>query len=211
MEDTGGNPTPNKNNITNAYAKAYTDPSNGHLLIAFGADRFDDEGDAAMGFWFFENDVDRHRPPARSPASHTDNDVLVQVDYVNGGSVAEVQIFQWRGDAVGGTHGSPNKVLKEIGFGAWHRRGLQRRTPANPAQRQRRLHHHQRRQHHRGLAVLVQDLERRHHHHVPPQHFIEGAIDITALFGNVCILQLHGEDPRPRAVGDRAAQGLRAG
>src|SRR5207249_1159225 len=46
-----------KDDITHAYAAAYTDPSNGHLLLYAGLDRFDDSGDATAGFWFFQNNV----------------------------------------------------------------------------------------------------------------------------------------------------------
>src|SRR5262245_6994978 len=44
---------PDKDNITNAYAAAYRGPT-GDLIIYFGADRFDNSGDAQMGFWFFQ-------------------------------------------------------------------------------------------------------------------------------------------------------------
>ena len=44
---------PDKDNLTNAYAAAYSD--NGDLLLYFGADRFANVGDAFMGFWFFNN------------------------------------------------------------------------------------------------------------------------------------------------------------
>src|SRR5262247_1675843 len=47
---------PDKDNITNAYAAAYT-AANGDLIIYFGADRFTTEGDAQLGFWFFKQQV----------------------------------------------------------------------------------------------------------------------------------------------------------
>ena len=185
---TAGNPTPNKNNITNAYAKAYTDPSNGHLIIAFGADRFDDEGDAAMGFWFFANDVTTSG--TSFTGLHTDQDVLVQVDYVNGGSVAEVQIFKWQGDGTG-THGSPSKVLKEIGFGSGSGNTVVCNDDPDPAKD--------------GAACVTTNNSNitEYWTHIPadptpngviPQrHFIEGAIDVTALFGNVCFSSFMAE------------------
>src|SRR5215510_12148754 len=46
---------PDKDNITNAYAAAYA--SGADLLVYFGADRFTTEGDAQLGFWFFQNRV----------------------------------------------------------------------------------------------------------------------------------------------------------
>src|SRR5207249_9373326 len=46
-----------KDDITHAYAAAYTDPGNGHLILYAGMDRFDNSGDATAGFWFFQNNV----------------------------------------------------------------------------------------------------------------------------------------------------------
>jgi hypothetical protein len=74
--------TPDKNDITNAYAAAYNNPADvcltaggaavacsdptavgnpihkaGDLIIYFGLDRFANSGDAFAGFWFFQDDV----------------------------------------------------------------------------------------------------------------------------------------------------------
>ena len=190
---TGGVVTPNKSNITNAYAKTYIDPSNGHLIIAFGADRFDDEGDAAMGFWFFENDVTA--PGTGNSASfaggpHTDNDVLIQVDYVNGGSVAEVQVFQWRGNGTG-NFGSGNTLL-EIGSGSGAGNAVVCNSTGPAAN---------------SVCITTNsapfpapwvfdssdDAGTTPDANIPANHFIEGAIDITALFGNVCFSSFMAE------------------
>lgn len=184
---TEGNPTPNKNNITNAYAKAYTD-TNGHLIIAFGADRYDDEGDAAMGFWFLSN------PNAVTGSTfsgtHTDSDVLIQVDYVQGGSMAEIQIFKWQGDGTG-THGSPNKVLKQIGFGSGSGNSVVCNDDADPAKDNAAC-----------VTTNMGNITEYWTHipadptpagFIPTRHFIEGAIDITALFGNVCFSSFMAE------------------
>src|SRR5262247_889683 len=47
---------PDKDNITNAYAAAYTNAA-GDLTVYFGADRFATAGDAQLGFWFFHQRV----------------------------------------------------------------------------------------------------------------------------------------------------------
>src|ERR1043166_3894613 len=44
-----------KDDILHSGAAAYTDPSNGHTLIYFMADRFDNSGDSQMGFWFVQD------------------------------------------------------------------------------------------------------------------------------------------------------------
>ncbi|MEO7937942.1 MAG: hypothetical protein ABIR55_04915 [Burkholderiaceae bacterium] len=88
--------TPDKDNITNAYAKAYT--IDGHLVVYFGADRLSNSGDAALGFWFFRNSVGLGPKSGRSgpfTGTHAVGDVLVQVDYFNGGSQSRIEIFKW--------------------------------------------------------------------------------------------------------------------
>lgn len=109
--------TPDKDNITNAYAKAYRVDHDGsgatpdHLVIYFGADRFANNGDAALGFWFFRNNVSLG-PNGQFTGEHVVGDILVQVDFVGGGSSSEVQIFRWVGS--GGDFGA----LEEIEFAA---------------------------------------------------------------------------------------------
>src|SRR5262249_8493629 len=56
-----GTPVPDKDEITNAYAAAFTNPTTvgpnlaGDTIIYFGVDRFATSGSSAMGFWFFVN------------------------------------------------------------------------------------------------------------------------------------------------------------
>src|SRR5690242_3132254 len=53
---TGSKPQ-GKDDITHAYASAYIDPTNGHLILYAGMDRFDNSGDSTAGFWFFGNNI----------------------------------------------------------------------------------------------------------------------------------------------------------
>src|SRR5262245_12909809 len=46
---------PDKDDLTNAYAVLYQ--FNGQNIIYFGADRFANNGDAQLGFWFFKNAI----------------------------------------------------------------------------------------------------------------------------------------------------------
>src|SRR5262245_56928895 len=48
---------PPKDEITNAYAASYVDPTNNHLILVFGADRFANNGSSTIGFWFFKNTI----------------------------------------------------------------------------------------------------------------------------------------------------------
>src|SRR5262245_42854392 len=113
---------PDKDNITNAYAAAYT-AANGDLIIYFGADRFTTEGDAQLGFWFFKQRVQTLNGifvnGAGQPATHVNGDILVLANMSNGGTVFTAQVFQWLngglsplvttpGDAHCGTNVDPN-------------------------------------------------------------------------------------------------------
>jgi hypothetical protein len=87
--------TPDKDNITDAYAAAYT--QNGHLLFYFGADRLAVNGDAQLGFWFFKNSVTINPGTGKFIGTHHDDDTLVQVNFLNGGKTAQIGVFKWAG------------------------------------------------------------------------------------------------------------------
>ncbi|HKA08611.1 MAG TPA: hypothetical protein VKD71_15235, partial [Gemmataceae bacterium] len=94
-----------KNDITDAYAAAYIDPSNGHLMLFVGLDRFDNSGDATVGFWFFGNKVGESSGSGTQPfiGTHKDGDILLVSDFTQGGSTSTIKVFRWTGnDATGG-------------------------------------------------------------------------------------------------------------
>jgi len=103
---TGSKPQP-KDDITHAYAAAYTDSSNGHLILYSGLDRFDDSGDATAGFWFFKNSIGEN--PAVTTmgghpfvGTHSNGDILLVSDFTVGGSTSTIKVFRWTGnDATG--------------------------------------------------------------------------------------------------------------
>src|SRR5262245_39608636 len=105
---------PDKNNITNAYAAAYLE--NGDLVIYFGADRFANDGDAQMGFWFFKGQVvavpgnpqGSFQNGNGGQALHQNGDVLVLVNITNGGAVVTAQIFEWLNGALTPKTGTTN-------------------------------------------------------------------------------------------------------
>jgi len=94
-----------KNDITDAYAAAYTDPSNGHLLLFVGLDRFDNSGDATAGFWFFGNKVGEAAGSGTQPfiGKHKDGDILLVSDFTQGGSTSTIKVFRWTGDDATGS------------------------------------------------------------------------------------------------------------
>lgn len=180
---------PDKDNITNAYAKAYNvggfaggdypgHPAgvHEHLIIYFGADRFANNGDAALGFWFFQNNVGMG-PSGTFTGEHAIGDVLVQVDFVQGGSNSQVQIFKWVGS--GGDFGA----LEEIKFGAAN--GAEVCTDDDTA-----------------CAVTNEQPEASpwaftpkfgSANTFPNESFFEAGIDITALVGEVCFSSFMAE------------------
>ena len=84
---------PDKNNITNAYAAAYGD------VIYFGADRFATSGDAFLGFWFFQEAVVAAQNTGKFTGKHVQGDLLVLVNFQQGGSVPVIQVLEWHEEA----------------------------------------------------------------------------------------------------------------
>ena len=88
---------PAKDEISHAYAAQYVDSVTGHEILVFGMDRYDTSGDAQLGFWFLQGSV---MPVAGGDFSgtHVDGDLLVLVNFSNGGTVPTIQAFKWVGD-----------------------------------------------------------------------------------------------------------------
>jgi hypothetical protein len=194
------NVTPDKNNIMNAFAKQYmvdldgAGPQGTHRVIYFGADRHANNGDAALGFWFFQarvtpsgNSFTPTQHTARNDALGIRGDILVQVDFVGGGSSSEIQIFEWLGSNAPPAGTPANKLfgggtLLEIGFGSAN--GFTACTPTDTA------------------CATTNNVQTRHYWPYvakapvkvgnviqpiyPSESFFEGGIDITALLGDVC-------------------------
>jgi hypothetical protein len=93
----GGTP-PAKDDLTNAYAAAFEDDSN-HFILVFGMDRYDTSGDAQLGFWFLQDEV---QPVAGGDFSgfHIDGDLLVLVNFSGGGDVPTINVYEWIGGGV---------------------------------------------------------------------------------------------------------------
>lgn len=94
-----------KSDISHAYAAAYTDPSNGHLLLYAGLDRYDNNGNSGVGFWFLRNQISPNSNATthsnRFVGEHADGDILIATDFTREGTPA-VQIYRWSGnDATG--------------------------------------------------------------------------------------------------------------
>jgi uncharacterized repeat protein (TIGR01451 family) len=90
---------PDKDQLTDAYAAVYQ--SGGETWVYFGADRFDNDGDAQIGFWFFQNKVGVAN--GDFTGVHADGDVLILSEYTNGGVIDLVCAYEWDG-AGGGSN-----------------------------------------------------------------------------------------------------------
>ncbi len=87
---------PDKDDITNAYAAAYLEPSNNDLLIYVGADRYSNTGDAVMGLWLFQNEISLN-PDGTFNGEHAIGDILAVAEFSNGGQTVNIVLYEWAG------------------------------------------------------------------------------------------------------------------
>jgi hypothetical protein len=89
-----------KDELLDGFAARYND----HLY--FGADRTANNGDAVMGFWFFQqqvgpctaaNTVTCGPVGSFGPGKHEDGDILVLSDFTKGGGFVTVRVYRWNG------------------------------------------------------------------------------------------------------------------
>ena len=105
---TTGDVAPDKDELADAFAAAYRSPSDtgktntGDLMLYFGTDRYANNGDAQIGFWFFRGAVGL-APGGTFSGTHTNGDILVLSDFTQGGRVGTVRVFRWVGS--GGSDG----------------------------------------------------------------------------------------------------------
>jgi hypothetical protein len=89
-----------KDDIEHAFAAAYTNDE-GDLVIYAGDDRFATAGSASHGFWFFKNKITVPLGSSKFSGVHADGDILVAVEFQQGGSKAVINVFRWETQPVG--------------------------------------------------------------------------------------------------------------
>jgi hypothetical protein len=100
-----------KDDITNAYAAAYVntkdtgDSNIGDLIIYYGLDRFSSNGSAQVGFWFLQDPTFglTDTPSGGGftfSGAHTNNDILVQSNFSQGGVIDRISVFKWLNGAL---------------------------------------------------------------------------------------------------------------
>jgi hypothetical protein len=83
---------PDKDDLQNGYAAAYNVDNN--LLVYFGADRTANNGDANIGFWFFQSNVGLNADGTFAGA-HQDGDIFVVSGFTSGGQTSEIDVYKW--------------------------------------------------------------------------------------------------------------------
>ena len=86
-----------KSDIENAYAVAYVNPVDNHLLIYFGLDRHGISGAASVSFWFLQNAISLN-PNGTFNGVHANGDLLFQAD-VDSNST-NMHLAQWQNGAL---------------------------------------------------------------------------------------------------------------
>ena len=87
---------PDKDDLSHAFAAAYRNPEDDHIIFYFGADRFDTSGDAEVGFWFFRQPVTLGAKPNFN-GEHEVGDILVLANWGGSNKVGDIAVYEWVG------------------------------------------------------------------------------------------------------------------
>ena len=88
---------PDKDDLLDGFAAVYNES------LYFGADRYANNGDSAIGFWFFQNGLNVNGNGTFSP-KHKVGDLFVVSHFENGGATSAIQLYTWVGS--GGSDGA---------------------------------------------------------------------------------------------------------
>src|SRR2546423_7423970 len=111
----GAGPVPAKTELSNVYAVSHT-KANGHPEVYFGAERLVNNGDSHMDFEFLQSAIGRTAVCGGGFTGHrTEGDVLVAVDFTNGGALAGFSVWQWHCAAEPGPQPADGTVCDPTG------------------------------------------------------------------------------------------------
>jgi uncharacterized repeat protein (TIGR01451 family) len=88
----GTDVAPDKDELLDVFASVYE--AQAGTIVYFGADKFDDSGDAQIGYWFFQNNVST-KADGTFNGVHKNGDVLILSDFTNGGAVSRICVYEW--------------------------------------------------------------------------------------------------------------------
>ena len=85
-----------KDDIMNAYAAAFKAPG-GDDILYFGMERNARTGDANIGFWFLQDEVNCASPggSVAFTGHHKDGDIFIVSAFSNGGNVSTITAYRW--------------------------------------------------------------------------------------------------------------------
>ena len=92
-----------KVDIMNTYATAYTAP-NGDQVVYFAQERWANDGDANVGFWFLQDptvDCASSGSAVTFSGAHQDGDLFIVSAFTKGGTVSTIDVYRWNGGANG--------------------------------------------------------------------------------------------------------------
>jgi hypothetical protein len=89
---------PDKDTITNAYSALYKDAGSQHQILVFGGERFAVNGDANIGFWFFQQVVGPQDNFTFGPGVHQNGDIFAVSAFTNGGVNPTISVYKWNTD-----------------------------------------------------------------------------------------------------------------
>ncbi|HZT81836.1 MAG TPA: SdrD B-like domain-containing protein, partial [Gemmataceae bacterium] len=138
---TTGTP-PDKDDLAHAYSAVYEVPSTKtsgveDQVLFFGADRYANNGDSNIGFWFFREPIGPQSngtfgpgkhvagplDPNTRDATHPPGDVFIVSSFTQGGAIGTIQVYEWvgfdsKGKGLGDDQTVWNSGPKPAGFKA---------------------------------------------------------------------------------------------
>jgi hypothetical protein len=87
--------TPDKDAITNTYAALYKHAATQHTILFFGGERFATNGDANIGFWFFQQNVAPLDNFTFGPGKHQNGDIFAVSAFTKGGTNPTISVYKW--------------------------------------------------------------------------------------------------------------------
>ena len=91
-----------KDDLSNVYAVSHTRADNGHPELYFAAERLVNNGDSHIDFEFLQSPIARTAACGGGFTGHrTEGDLLVAVDFTNGGALSTTSVYQWQCVTVG--------------------------------------------------------------------------------------------------------------
>lgn len=92
----GHSTVPAKTDLSNVYAAIHTRSDNGHPEIYFAAEKLTNNGDTHMDFEFLQSAIALSGGCSGAFTGHrSEGDLLVSVDFANGGSAPAATVHQW--------------------------------------------------------------------------------------------------------------------